>query len=128
LSYGYGSRKMGKSPLSLSILFGLLITVMFACGGGMIQRIDHQGGLPSPPPKQGFLTLPQGPPNTIIYFDERCIGRYRDYPKKSILLPVGLHRVKLSAKDHANIYLEVKISSDRPFVVKGKLLFIPPTL
>lgn len=119
---------MGKSPHSLSILFGLLITVMFACGGGMIQRIDHQGGLPPPPPKQGFLTLPQGPPNTIIYLDERCIGRYRDYPKKALLLPTGSHRVRLSAKDHANLYLEVKISSDKPFVVKGKLLFIPPTL
>ena len=112
-----GSGKRLITHLSLWSLF-------WGCGGGVIQRVD-QGSLPPPPSKKGFLQLPPGPPHTKIYLDDRFIGRYTDYPREMILLPIGPHLLKLSASDHATIYARVNISSSRPFRFKRSLIKHP---
>ena len=112
-----------RSAVVLSVL---LISLCYGCGGGVIQRVDQKSGLPPPPPRKGFLQLPQGPSVTKIYLDGRYIGRYKDYPRSAILLPIGLHRLKLTAKDYANLYIEVDISSDQTTIIKGKLIHAPP--
>lgn len=111
-----------RSVVSLSVF---LISLCYSCGGGVIQRVDQEGRLPPPPPRKGFLQLPQGPSTTQIYLDDHYIGQYKDYPRSAILLPIGPHRLKLTSQDHANLYIEVDISSDQPTVIKGKMIRIP---
>lgn len=115
LNYGAG----------LLTYLGVLLSVIFicsSCGGGVIQRIDKETEqLPPAPPNQGFIELPHGPETTRIYLDDRYIGRYADYPRSTILLAKGKHRIKLLAPGYAPFYMEIVISPHKPVRVKTPL-------
>ena len=100
----------------------IMCVTLSSCSGGVVQRIDDPDRLPAPPPRQGFLKLPQGPDRARIYIDERFMGCFSDYPRNTILLPVGMHRIHIKASGYATIYAQIKISSDRPVSLTGSLL------
>ena len=113
--------------LTLSLALPLFSMMSGGCSGGVVQRVDDPKRLPPPPPRQGFLRLPRGPDSTRIYIDERFMGRFVDYPRRALLLPVGDHRVQLRASGYATVYALITISSHQPIELDGSLLRLPPT-
>jgi hypothetical protein len=103
-----------------TMMVGLMI--LSGCSGGVVQRLDDPKRLPLPPRQQGFLRLPEGPKMARIYVDERFMGRFADYPRRTLLLPAGRHRIQLKARGYLTIYAIVKISSNRPVNLEGALL------
>ena len=95
---------------------------LMSCSGGVVQRIDDPKSLPPAPPRRGFLRLPDGPPETMIYVNGTFKGRFSDYPRRAMLLPSGALRVRLSAPGHVTIYAEIEISPRRPVELTGKLM------
>ena len=114
------------------ILTGRIVTMMVSlmtlsgCSGGVVQRLDDPKRLPPPPRRQGFLRLPEGPNVARIYVDDRFMGRFADYPRRTLLLPVGRHRIQLKARGYLTIYAVVKISSNRPVNLESALLSLSP--
>ena len=104
----------GWALLMMSLQLCILCSGLYACGGGVIKRVDEEASLPPPPVKRGYLDLPSGPSQTRIYLNDRYIGRYSDYPRNIILVPIGKHRLRLVAAGYATIYAEIKIKRDHP--------------
>ena len=104
----------------------MMCMTFMSCSGGVVRRINDPHRLPPPPLRQGFLKLPQGPVHTRIYVDERFMGHFSDYPRDTILLPIGPHRIQIKASGYATIYAQVTISSDRPVTLAGSLLPLSP--
>lgn len=96
--------------------------LLSSCSGSVIQRIDEAPTLPPPPKQKGYLALPPGPKETRIYLDHRYIGRYQDYPREMILLPVGAHLLRLSAKGFATVYAKVMIRRNQPARLTNPLI------
>ena len=116
------------SVMNFRVILFSAVMIMAGCSSSVVQRIDDPDRLPLPPPKRGFLKLPQGPDTARIYIDEKFMGRFVDYPRRTLLLPIGIHRVQLTAHGYSTIYARIKVSSDTPVTLEGRLLRLPSSI
>lgn len=110
----------------MSIVCGSLLCAMafslISCSRDMVKRVDDPDVLPVPPRSKGFLRLPQAPQQAKIYLDDRFVGRYQDYPRKVILIPIGWHTLMIKAHQMSPIYAEVRITPEEPVTLPGELI------
>ena len=89
----------------------------------MIRRLDAP---PPPPPKMGYLELKGLDHLVRIYIDDRYRGHIGDYPLKTLLLPSGTRRMKLTHQRFSTLYTFVKISPRRPLTLTLHMTALPP--
>ena len=103
------------------LILGSTISLI-GCSGGMIHRVDT---LPIPPHNGGFLRIKGGNPSTLIYLNGSFKGALKSYPRRTLLIKRGRHRLELRLPGFASTYHLIEIKDTKPTEVDALLIALP---